>query len=180
MRVFIALSLPTRTMDNLQRTATQLQPFITSGSLVPEQNYHLTLHFLGEVNESDLIFVQAAMDEVKDMVAPTLVMHRLVMMRPSNAVCVKLAQNKLLNDLHEALGNKLEQCGFTVEHRAFRPHVTLLRRGTFSLPFSEASKNATIYNMPFECGKVTLYQSRLTENGAIYTELYSVQLQCSN
>lgn len=178
MRVFIALTLPTRTMDNLQRTASQLQPFITGGTLVPKQNYHLTLHFLGEVSESDLIFVQAAMDEVKDMLAPTLAMHRLTVMRPSNAVCVKLSPNKLLTDLHEALGSRLEQRGFTVEHRAFRPHVTLLRKGSFSLPIGEVSKNVKIYNMPFECGKVTLYQSRLTENGAIYTELYSVQLQC--
>ena len=62
MRLFIALDLPERTADNLERSASQLKQLSAKGRFVAKQNYHLTLHFLGEVAESDVMYVQAAMD----------------------------------------------------------------------------------------------------------------------
>ena len=176
MRLFIALPLPERTKDNLQRTAEQLRHFATEGNFVPKQNYHVTLHFLGEVADDDIIYVQAAMDELKDFPAMTLALSRLAVLRPSNVVCVKFRPDKQLDVLHEKLGSELEKRGFTVEHRAFRPHVSVIRKGVFTLPFSETSKNATVYNMPFECDTISLFKSDLCSEGTVYTELYSVDL----
>ncbi len=180
MRIFIALKLPDKTVENLARSATDLKHFDCGGSFVPSTNYHVTLHFLGEVAPSDLIYVQKAMDEVAKLPAPTLAVHQICTLRASDIVCAKFRPCKELTTLHETLGAKLEEQRFTVEHRAYRPHVTMVRKYKFTLPFSEVTKSVKVYNMPFVADQLVLYASDLRREGAVYTPLYTVQLQTNN
>lgn len=177
MRVFIALDLPQKTKDNLERSASEFKSLSSGGNFVPKDNYHLTLHFLGEIAPSDLTFIQSAMDGVKDLPAPELAVSQFTVLRASDVVCAKLRQSKELTALHDELGARLEQHGFVVEHRAYRPHVTLIRKKSFTLPFSEVTKSVKVYNMPFVACDLTLYESVFTPNGVTYRELYKVVLK---
>lgn len=177
MRVFVALELPQKTKDNLERSANQFAEFANGGRFTPKQNYHLTLHFLGNVAPNDLIYIQSAMDAIKDLPAPKLAVSQFAMMKASNIVCAKLRQNADLTALHDLLGDKLEANGFEVEHRAYRPHVTLIREKNFTLPFSEVTKSVDVYNMPFVATDVVLYESVFGKDGVSYHELYKVTLQ---
>lgn len=177
MRIFVAVKLPQKTRDNLKRSADQFSQFALSGSFVPKENYHITLHFLGEVAPSDLIYVQSAMDSVKDLPAPRLAAQQFVTLRGSDVVAAKFRKSAELAELHERLGSKLEQNGFNVEHRAYRPHVTLLRKPSFSLPFSEVTKNVDVYNMPFFAEEIVLYESIFEKGGVRYEDLYKITLQ---
>ncbi len=177
MRVFIALELPQKTKENLCRSMQQLQDHATKGSFTAPENLHITLHFLGEVLPENLIYIQSAMDSIKDLPAPTLAINQISTLRASDVVCAKLKYDQQLLLLRSTLGDKLEQDGFDVEHRAYRPHVTLMRRYAFDLPFSEVVKGVKVYNMPFEGSQVVLYQSVLGKDGPTYTELYRVELQ---
>lgn len=177
MRVFIALDLPQKTKDNLERSAEEFKALSAGGSFVKKENYHLTLHFLGEVAPSDLTFVQSAMDGVKDLPAPELAVSQFTVLRASNVVCAKLRQNKPLEVLHDELGARLEQHGFVTEHRAYRPHVTLIRKKSFALPFSEVTKSVHVYNKPFVATDLTLFESVFTHDGVEYRELYKVTLK---
>ena len=176
MRIFIALEIPERTKDNLTRSAIQFKQFATSGNFVSTQNYHITLHFLGEVAESDLMYVQNAMDGVKNMPAPTLSLLQFVTLRGSDATAARLRNCPDLTQLHDQLGEKLERNNFTVEHRAYRPHITICRKAKFTLPFAEVTKNVDVFNAPFVANKVVLYQSVLSKDGPTYTPLYTVTL----
>lgn len=176
MRVFIALNIPQKTKDNLERSSRQFADFATKGNYIPKDNYHITVHFLGEVAPSDIIYIQSAMDSVKDLPAPNLSVTQFVSMRASDVVCAKLRNSKQLAEIHEQLGSKLEQSGFAVEHRAYRPHITLIRKHGFNLPFSEVVKNVKVYNMPFDAPELVLYESTLSKDGATYNELYKVTL----
>ncbi len=177
MRIFVALEIPQRTKDNLSRSAEQFKQFATTGTFVTTQNYHITLHFLGEVAESDLMYVQNAMDGIKDMLAPTLSLFQFVTLRGSDATVAKLRNCSVLTELHEKLGEKLEHNGFTVEHRAYRPHITICRRAKFTLPFTEVTKNVDVFNAPFVANRVVLYQSVLTKDGPTYEPLYAIELR---
>ncbi len=176
MRVFVALEIPQHTKENLSRSARQFGDFAIGGNFVSTQNYHVTLHFLGEVAESDLIYVQSAMDGIKNLVAPKLSLLQFTTMRASDTLVAKLRPNKDLTLLHDTLGELLENNGFGVEHRAYRPHVTIARKAKFNLPFAEVTKSIDLFNAPFDATNVVLYQSQLTKQGAIYTPIYSVQL----
>ena len=177
MRVFVALELPSKTKDNLERSSRQFAELSCGGNFVPKDNFHITLHFLGNVAESELIYIQAAMDSVKDLPAPELAVTQFAMLRASDIVCAKLRQNADLVALHDLLGEKLEANGFEVEHRAYRPHVTLIRKKSFALPFSEVTKSVKVYNMPFVATNVVLYESVFDEQGVHYKELYKVTLR---
>lgn len=178
MRVFVALKLPNQTKDNLARSAEQMKHFATQGNFVATENYHLTLHFLGEVAENDLIYVQSAMDGVKDCVAPQLALQQFTILRGGDVVCAKVRQkNDALTNLHDKLGAILESHNFDVEHRAYRPHITLIRKYKFSLPFSEVTKNVDVFNLPFFATDLVLYQSVFDKDGVHYKELYCVHLK---
>lgn len=178
MRIFVAIELPDKTKDNIQRSAEQLKQFAVRGRFVPPSNLHLTLHFLGEVAERDLIFVQSAMDGVRDFSAPQIALQQFVMLRGSDVLCAKIRQqNNSLTNLHDKLGELLEENRFDVEHRSYRPHVTVARKAAFSLPFSEVTKNVDVYNKPFNASEIVLYQSILSGDVPTYKELYRVSLQ---
>lgn len=177
MRVFIALGLPQKTKDNLERSSFEFRALSSGGSFVPKDNFHLTLHFLGEVAPSDLTFIQSAMDGVKNLPAPELAVSQFTVLRASDVVCAKLKPCQALTELHDELGQNLERHGFVVEHRAYRPHITLIRRKSFTLPFSEVTKSVNVYNMPFVASELTLFESVFTSSGVTYRELYKVVLK---
>ncbi len=176
MRIFVALELPEKTKENLARSANQLRQFATKGKFVETENYHATLHFLGEVAENDLIYVQSAMDGVRNLPAPKIALHQFSILRGGDVVCAKIRHDGALTTLHDTLGKLLERNGFDVEHRAYRPHVTLVRNYGFSLPFSEVTKSVDVFNKQFFATEVVLFKSELSHSGPTYTELYRVSL----
>ena len=177
MRVFVALELPQRVKDNLERSSRQFADYANGGNFVPKENMHLTLHFLGNAEPTDLIFVQSAMDAVKDLPAPTLSVTQFAMQRAGDIVWAKMRQSAELTALHDRLGQLLEQTGFEVEHRAYRPHVTLIRKKSFVLPFSEVTKNVQVFNAPFTANRLTLFESVFDHGGVFYRPLYTVELE---
>ncbi len=176
MRLFIALELDENVKNNLALSVGDMKPFATGGNFVPKDNYHVTLHFLGEVAPSDVVYVVSAMDSVKNLHAPTLAVSGVNILRASDIICARYRSGKELSELHEQLGNALEHYGFTVEHRAFRAHTTLIRKYAFSLPFSEVTKSVKIYNKPFIADKVVLYESSSVNGTLTYTPVYTLFL----
>lgn len=176
MRVFIALEIPDRAKDNFERSSKQFEMFANKGNFVTKDNYHITLHFIGNIDESKLIYLQSAMDKVSNMSAPNLSVNQFVVLRASNVVCAKFNKEQNLLKLHDALGENLENLGFTVECRAYRPHITIIRNYGFELPFSEVTKNVDVYNKPFTADKVVLYESVFGQKGVTYRKLYEVAL----
>lgn len=176
MRIFIALNIPDKMKDNLDRSASQFKDLSCGGNFTRKQNYHITLHFLGNVEQNNLIYVQSAMDAVKNLTAPRLSVSQFAVLRASNVVCARFNKNGNLTTLHDVLADNLEKMGFTVEHRAYRPHVTMIRKYAFTLPFSEVTKSVDVYNKPFDAPEVVLYESVFTDDGVTYKPLYTVTL----
>ncbi len=162
--------------DNLERSASQFKDIATGGNFTKKENYHITLHFLGNVEPSNLIYIQSAMDAIKNVPAPRLAISQFAILRASDIVCARFNKNANLTNLHEALADNLEKNGFTVERRAYRPHVTMIRKYAFGLPFSEVTKSVTVYNKPFDAPEVVLYESVFGDNGVTYNPLYAVTL----
>lgn len=175
MRLFIAAKLPEKTLSNLCRQISILDDFLVRGRSVPKENLHVTLEFLGETSEEKLIYLQSAMDEIAQLPPCQLSVSQVVAWRSAKVICAKFKE-KGLTTVHDALAKRLEEAGFSVEKRAFRPHTTLVRDYALTMPFSEAVKSVPIYNMPFFVDEIALMQSTLTPSGAVYKQLYSVKL----
>lgn len=181
MRLFIAIKLPQNTLQNLEKMQMQLQPLAKHGNFTPKSNLHITLKFIGEVYPDKLYSLYALMDELKQFNAPVLSIAQVSTLKAANIVCAKCRCGNDLYEIEKFLSDKLERLGFTVELRQYTPHVTLIRKYAFDLPFSEVSKYVTVYNKPFYADEIVLFNSIFADNGGVsYQELYSVSLPKQN
>ncbi len=178
MRLFLAFKLPLTAATYLEKIQAQLKPFAKEGSFVPSANLHITLKFLGEVYPDKLYALYGILDELKEYTRPAFSIQQVSTLRAADIVCAKLKHDGAAAKIESTLTDMLEKVGFTVERRAYVPHVTLIRRYAFELPFSEVVKNVSVFNKPFCCDEVILYSSTLYKNEApAYSELYSVKLK---
>ena len=120
--------------------------------------------------------MQSAMDGIRNERAPLIALQRFTVLRGGDVVCARIRQDGSLTQLHDKLGDLLEENGFDVEHRAYRPHITIIRKYRFSLPFSEVTKSVDVFNKQFYATEIVLYQSILNANAPTYKELYRVSL----
>lgn len=179
MRAFIALDLPDAALEALAR----LQAGLSVGRSMPEENLHLTLSFLGDINDAQAAELAT---ELSVLALPPLELTLKGLdlfggKRPT--VLVVRAEADGLAALHDKLAQLARSVGVAVPRERFRPHVTIARfpremgqkdqrklgeflalNGTFTLP-------------PLPVETITLYRSFLREEGAIHEPLAEARLQ---
>ena len=125
-RVFFALWPDGETRHALVR-ATRSVVRRSGGRATPQDNLHVTLAFLGPVNEALLERVR----RVPPLPSPDfeLVFDRLGFWRGSRALWVSPSRvPKALIQLEANLWDRLVEMGFERERRPYRPHVTMARK----------------------------------------------------
>lgn len=93
-------------------------------AVVPSERLHLTLHFLGEVDDAT---VRALIGRLPACPGFTLQLDRAELWAQGIAALEASAVPPALLQLHGALAGTLCELGVRVEARRFRPHVTLAR-----------------------------------------------------
>jgi 2'-5' RNA ligase len=126
-RFFVALPLPDEAKDRL----VAVQPPVTDGMrLIGRDEFHLTLHFIGEVSPLDIDKIRAAMGTIR-MNAFTIGLKGIGKFPPerqANVLWAGVEASAELAELHRAVGAVLVNAiGFRPEDRPYSPHVTLAR-----------------------------------------------------
>lgn len=179
MRAFLALPLPDTICDALER----LQESIPGGNLIPPENFHLTLAFLGEQPEHALEDLHFSLEAFR---ATAFGVHLKGLDTfgtpdPTN-LHIAAEPSPALLDLHKRLKSALHGAGIELERTRFRPHVTLARFTKGLTPedaiklgrFLQARAN-TVFD-PFTVTEFTLYESIQTKHGSVYEPLASYPL----
>ena len=165
MRTFIALELPDAFADEVAELSRQLAA----------ENHHLTLAFLGEVDEAG---VRSAMDALETACAGMgpveLVAEGLGTFGRGRATTLWLGIRRSgeLDLLARRVREELAARGLTYDEKDFLPHITLARRAR--VPRGELGDLA--FPLPDEATCVTLYRSILEPDGARYKPLHTVEL----
>lgn len=103
-----------------------------SASPVADAKLHVTLHFLGSVDEGR---IPELMEGFRVPVNPfELVLDTATVWHQSIAVLEPSRKPQALLDLHAALAREVERLGLALEERPYKPHVTMARRGGGSTP----------------------------------------------
>ncbi|MBD3610619.1 MAG: RNA 2',3'-cyclic phosphodiesterase [Gammaproteobacteria bacterium] len=127
-RLFFALWPPSSVVRAVKQTIKQLYPEGLPGSMVKPDNYHLTLQFLGPVNQQQ--FDCACQQAERVQFTPfhlTLEQSgywqgpRVAWLAPAE---VPVALETMVKQLQEGLAD----CGFEAMHPAYRPHLTIARK----------------------------------------------------
>ena len=174
MRTFIALELPELFEDEVTALARQLRDAV-DGRFMRRETYHVTLAFLGDVDEAGVRDAMAALDEAcAGRAAVELAQDGLgTFGRPHDATLwLGLRPVPGLLTLATDVRAALDAHGVAYDRKAFRPHITLARRAR--MPQGELP--ALVFPEPGQATRVTLFKSELSSEGATYKALYTIEL----
>lgn len=164
MRLFFAIWPPAHQRDELARLARRLA-HISRGRATEAANLHLTLAFLGEVDEALLPQLSALGVQLAALPAAPMALTRTGSW--SNGI-VWAAPEQTPAELLELVGQLnigLAALGLPVEKRRYTPHLTLARRAHRLLA------GHSIEPVPWPLDHLSLVASQLDGAGSRYTIL---------
>lgn len=185
-RTFIAVELPDAARAALQAHIARLSRALPRVRFQPPDSLHLTLAFLGELDDERLdAATQAAIAAASTAPPFTLMVAGLGIFGPPSAPrvlwCGVGGDVPTLLRLQAALADRLEATGFPRERRPFAPHLTLAR---FKQPLDPAAPqrlsailaNPSVAKTPFTVDSLSVMKSELLRPAARYTCLCACPL----
>ena len=135
-----------------------------------EEQLHLTLRFIGEVERPVAEDVAAALGSIHaPPVALALSGVGWFDQRPRGALFARAAPAEPLAALHKKIDRALVKLGLEPERRAYLPHITLARRRPGAVdPAGWAERNAGLACDAEAVSSMILYQSQLGRHGPSY------------
>lgn len=176
MRLFIAIELP----DELKRKLERLRMEIPGVRWVPAEQLHLTLVFLGEVDEATTAILTAQLAQIQTgafELSPCGIGCFPDRRRPRVVWLGVKPEPKLLS-LAQAVQQTVMAAGIILEERPFSPHLTLARLKPPAARELDVflDRHVTTTLTPFPVQEFTLFQSRLTAQGAVHSQIKSFML----
>jgi 2'-5' RNA ligase len=152
---------------------------------VPEENFHVTLCFVGDVQGGTL---HDLAEELSDIAGPRFPLtlagvEQFQHGKQPKALVARVDKTDRLKWLHQKVSTVARTCGIPLERRAFRPHVTLAR----FTPTAETghhiaqfmASHSTFRAGPWLASHFALYSSHHSRRGSVYREeaAYALTLQ---
>jgi 2'-5' RNA ligase len=185
IRTFLGIDLGEKIRDRLVSLQEDLAPIASDVKWVEPENLHLTLLFLGEVEQRETLDIcRAAQKAIAELPVFTMSMEGAGCFpnpRRPRTLWVGVGEgSEEVCAVHDAIEAPLQEMGsYRRETRAYVPHVTLGRvKG--DRPNDELAKALTKYQT-WSAGAVTVNEvhimsSELTRDGPIYTVLGRAKL----
>ena len=158
----------------------KLRRFIPRARWTRAEGVHLTLKFLGDVEENIVSEISSALDDVVSRHQSFVLNLQGVGAFPRLAfprvLWVGMQHSEELITLHKDIEGGIAPLGFPTEKRSFRGHLTLARLNGERWPeewrreFLELSSITDGKTLPVD--QVVLFRSDLKPGGAIYTPLH--------
>ncbi|MGZ4127172.1 MAG: RNA 2',3'-cyclic phosphodiesterase [Actinomycetota bacterium] len=172
-RLFVALPLPAPVTDELARAMQALEPATPGARWVPKENLHLTLAFLGRVENERVPAVSEAVGRALegqvDFVARVGGLGAFPSRRRARFVWAGLHDpTGGLAGLAESIAGALEPLGFEREVRPFQAHVTIARLRT---PGPVDLEAVSLRPLSFPVDRVALFESHLRRPAPLYETL---------
>lgn len=170
-RIFFALWPDDETRIHIAKSLKQLGKDKLNGRIIPSENIHITLHFIGNVSEQKLECLHNAAQTVVAKNFHFELDHFGYFYKPK-ILWLGLKENpEGLKTLHQVLGQALANCSYQVEHRPYAPHVTLMRKLT------KPESLEKIFPIQWSAREFVLVESIPVEGGVRYEvrERYSIE-----
>jgi 2'-5' RNA ligase len=174
-RLFVAIRPPEEVRDLL------IDAMDDSPALrwVGDEQLHLTLRFIGEVERPVANDIAAALNRIR---FPSFDLQAVGVgrfeQRNGGALWAGVQPKDPVVALAAKVERALQQAGLEPERRAFSPHITLARwnRRNAEAVDSFLRRNADLRSEPFMVREFILFESKLSRHGAHYEEIASFHL----
>ena len=168
IRLFVALELPDRVRDRLSGLCNG----VPDVRWVEPANMHLTLRFIGEVEEPLLPEIDHALSNVRSS-GFSLTLEGVDIFgdrRRARTLWAGVQGCESLKVLQGRIESALVRAGLDAEPRKLHPHVTLARLKGMKVDklVSYLQANAAFRSEAFPLSEFVLYSSSLGRSGAVY------------
>lgn len=174
IRIFAGIPIP----ENLTKTLVPLQNGIPEARWVAPENMHITLRFIGDVDENLAEEYAQALDVVSVEPFEATLTSVGTFGRPPHSLWIGVEDHPkgALTQLHKTIDGVLIRAGLEPERRKYTPHMTLARFGKRHAPHARLANHleahADLKIESFPVSGFTLFQSVITHHGANYNPLY--------
>ncbi|APF26770.1 RNA 2',3'-cyclic phosphodiesterase [Clostridium botulinum] len=128
MRVFYAVTFQEETKEKLIEYKNLVSNNSVKGRFTNKNNFHLTLEFIGEVDEKELSLLTNILYKLqnppKELITSYIGSFKR---RDKDIIWLGIEENKELITLQRNLRNLLINNGFKIENRKYKPHITIGR-----------------------------------------------------
>ena len=181
IRLFIALKIPDEIKYKLLDDCHQLSDSTELFKWEKPEKLHLTLKFIGEVEEELVSSIAKEIAFVEEYNSFTFNVTKFGFFYRNDLPVILWAELQTDESIHrlvEQLNERLSIFSIPVERRKFKPHLTMLRLKKnpgkkFILKFEEHS----FANWNFNSSGITLFKSELFPTGARYTTIKKYNLK---
>ncbi|RKY33430.1 MAG: RNA 2',3'-cyclic phosphodiesterase [Candidatus Omnitrophota bacterium] len=181
MRTFIAFPLPLEIKESIAETQDKLKDCHLDAKWVEPTNLHITLKFLGEIQEAVVSKVKEILENIGTNFSSVNVNLKEFGFFPNEkkprVFFISTDQEDYLRSISLTLEEKLEEIGFKKEER-FKSHITIARfRSKKNLDcLFRRIKNIKI-ERSFFIREIVFFKSILTSRGPIYEEIFKINLK---
>jgi RNA 2',3'-cyclic 3'-phosphodiesterase len=180
MRTFIAIPLHNEAKKELSLLQGRFKKSDVDVKWVNPKDIHLTLRFLGDVEENKLTQIKRSLTRAvkkhgqfdlclkKLSALPTLIYPKTIIVNAND-------EKRSCQALQKSVSMAIKKIGFEKEHRAFLPHITLGRVRSDKnkkalINLIEKEKDFSLgAKIPIKC--IVLFSSLITQRGPVYSIL---------
>jgi RNA 2',3'-cyclic 3'-phosphodiesterase len=163
VRLFVALDVPPAATAHLERAVAAVREQHRNLRWTPSDRLHLTLAFLGEVEDARLDPLSQRLDRVCARHPAMSLAFAGAGRFGSRVLWVGVRGDRgSLSSLAQSVGAAARRAGITLDERVHRPHVTLARSRTTSLDLRPAVAALADYDGPvWQAASFSLVRSYL-------------------
>ena len=170
MRLFLAIPIEGAMQESLLDLQEHWRALGVRGHFIPAEKMHLTLAFIGEHGNPDII-----MDAISDISFTPFAIQLDGAGNFYDTLWAGIASNEALSACVRRLRRALAEQDIPYDRKKFAPHITLVRKADFP-----ASMESLLKQLPTDTMDVTeiaLMRSDRGKNGMIYTKIGSLEAE---
>jgi len=178
IRLFIALIFNNEIIDKIVELRKRTYSDDNVTKWVHKDNLHLTLKYLGEVDEEVITKIEEKINSIlRNHERINIGFTKIGIIRKHSSpiiVWLGIQHSKQLEKLFADINYVMSEVGFELEKRKFQPHITLLRiKGNEDIKKLELLANTEIKLTNIFSNEIAIIRSDLFQTGAVYTKIKS-------
>jgi RNA 2',3'-cyclic 3'-phosphodiesterase len=174
MRLFIAIDFDKNIKTYFEHIKIKLENYCIKGRFTNIENFHITLIFIGELEESDVPKVLKTMEDAVSVYDTfNLTLDKLGSFNKGNAniLWIGTIYNDKLVEIHKKLCFSLKHEGMPFDEKPLKPHITLGRQVILRNEINELVNLISIDKLTIPVSNITLMESKRINDKLTYVPL---------
>ncbi|MBE7102537.1 RNA 2',3'-cyclic phosphodiesterase [Bacillus cereus] len=175
---FVAITLPSHIKELLSNYKEEMKDELPFRSWVHEEDYHITLSFLGSAAQEQLEGIKNGLQtltETKELSFTLQGFSTFGLEEEPRIFWAKVSENHDLFQLQKQVHTICEENGFSLETRPYHPHITVARKWVGEEKF-DLENIKEVPEISFQADTITLYESHVKETPK-YKSIAEIKLQ---